>query len=251
MSPASLESGPSGHPLGERHLALEEKRHELDERRFKLERDKFELENSFSKKWATSILGLAGVVVAAVLSFAASQIATKFKDAEDNRAEIQRDKVATREAEDRQIRLQLDYATFIMGHWTTFKGTEEDRQALITVTSLFPTFATNNMMNRLADLLSQPKSKGVQDALNQLQPVYDLSGEWRCTVKCQIPNGLTRIHQSKIELVLTNEVGTLATGIYKSPTQFVAIEWGALNAYVQQEGKRISWQNGSVWERKS
>jgi hypothetical protein len=87
--------------------------------------------------------------------------------------------------------------------------------------------------------------------LNRLQPGYDLSGEWRCTAGCQIPDGPTRIQQSKIELVLTNEVGSVARGIYKSPTQFVAIEWGALNAFIQDGGKRIAWQNGSVWERKS
>jgi hypothetical protein len=231
--------------------ALEREQLDIEKAKLELERAKLALESSFAKKWATSILGLAGVIIAAVLSFAAGDIATKIKESDDQRAREQQVAIATGEAEDRRLRFELDYANFIMANWPTFsKGSNEDRQALIVVTSQFPTFAGSKTMEKLIALFPNANTQGVQDALKQLQPRFDLSGAWRCTAKCQMSDKPGSILQNNAGLILTNEVGSIATGIYKTPTQFAAIQWGDLDAYIQDDGRKIIWQNGSIWEKK-
>jgi hypothetical protein len=139
----------------------------------------------------------------------------------------------------------------VMANWQTFsKGSPNDQQAIVIVTSeLFPPYVSRNVVDKLAAMIPGKLNENAQDAINLLQPRYDLSGAWRCTARCQSSNNPAAIQQTTKGLIFTNEVGNVSNGVYKSATQFAAIEWGDLGGIVQEGGRTITWLNGSVWTK--
>ncbi len=62
-------------------------------------------------------------------------------------------------------------------------------------------------------------------------------------------NGLrARLGQNGDDLVLTNEFGMVSRGRVVSPTQIVALDWGNLVGNLTNNGQRIEWANGTVWD---
>jgi hypothetical protein len=121
---------------------------EIERDRLQTEKDKLALERSFAKKWATPLLGLAGVIIAGFFSVAALLVASIYKEADDRTLSAQRDATATAEAKSREDRLKLDFANFMMVNWPAFSmGTTDDRQAIIIVTAeLFPQYVSRNII---------------------------------------------------------------------------------------------------------
>jgi hypothetical protein len=80
----------------------EKEKLEIERERLKVEQDKLALEKSFAKKWAAPILGVAGVIVASLFSYAAVSITNTITEKNYNN-----------EDENRRARLKLDLANFL------------------------------------------------------------------------------------------------------------------------------------------
>jgi len=73
---------------------------------------------------------------------------------------------------------------------------------------------------------------------------YDYSGETNYT------GVISHIQQNGTNLVFINVHNDRSNGKFLDNTSVIANEWqGGLKAKLENDGKRIVWRNGSVWER--
>jgi hypothetical protein len=220
----------------------------IEREKLQIEKAKLALEQSFAKKWAVPLLGLAGVIIAGFFSVAAVLVADIFKRAESVALAAQRAATASAEGKDRNDRLQLDVANFVLTNWQNFKATREDRQVVVRVTSeFFPSWASKKVIENIFMPEDGAEKLALQQLLDRLKPKFDLSGIWRCATRCQdITGQVAKITQNDTRLIFTNERGSVSPGVYKTPTEFSAIEWGD-GGIVQNEGKEVLWFGGPVW----
>lgn len=80
----------------------------------------------------------------------------------------------------------------------------------------------------------------------------DLSGEWICQRYCPAGGAgkTARILQEAKTLHFTNEGGMRSDGILQDDLKtVVAYQWENLNGTLSEDGKQLTWANGTVWTR--
>lgn len=232
-------------------LQIERARLELEKKQLDTESQKLALELTFAKKWAVPLLGLAGVIIAALLSATAVLINSDYQNSENQMQITQRSAIAAQEYLNARDRLKVDFGIFLVNNWQSFsKASDGDRQAIVTiVTTLLPPDVAKDVVPKLVAAMPAKPDPNLQKALDLLNIPYNLTGSWRCTVKCQSNNPAKIVQASNSNLTITSEVGNSSSGVYKSPAEILAIDWGGLGASIEADGKKINWKNGTVWTK--
>lgn len=80
-----------------------------------------------------------------------------------------------------------------------------------------------------------------------------LTGTWICKINC--PAGgegkEASISQNGNKITFINEAGQSSTGNFLSRSSVVAgNNWSNLKGTINNQGRRINWNNGTVWEKK-
>ncbi len=80
---------------------------------------------------------------------------------------------------------------------------------------------------------------------------YDLSGIWYdYTPRTGNKGNVSEIIQEHGKLVFINEFDMRSEGYFLDNTTVVAKDWeGGLKAIITDNGRRLEWANGSVWQR--
>jgi hypothetical protein len=79
----------------------------------------------------------------------------------------------------------------------------------------------------------------------------DLSGTWYdYSANSGNSGAVSKITQQGDKLIFTNSFNSTVEGYFLDNTNIIATGWeGGLKAKIENDGRRIVWANGSVWQR--
>jgi hypothetical protein len=149
----------------------DEARLRLEEDRFRLEKARLELEQSFSKKYATPLIGVLAAIVAGCFALTQVLVATIQKDREIASAQIVKDKELELARLERERRWRLDIADFVFRNREVIfsAGNTEERRRIINVMAVtFPQDVTEVLFKNLKAALPEQDTRVLEAGLDIL-----------------------------------------------------------------------------------